>query len=229
MSESGMESLGIFEISPHTTLASLHSRNVSHASMLKSFAHIVLNPARSIPKSNPPAPQNKLTAVNVFFFFAIQPGRAETHPLQIRARDIAGHHAQCTKRERIFLSMHSTEARPKAHLEYTEKENAPLSGASPLTCRSRFNIGRISVERLVSVDAKLSSSLRLSTAAVAGRPPYRFRSRGTHDPTIAATTAAQPPMTVSLLYWLCPFIFGFTTQIGFMPLRDDADDEACTP
>ena len=32
--------------------------------------------------------------------------------------------------------MHSLEARPKAQIEYTEKENAPLSGASPLTCRS---------------------------------------------------------------------------------------------
>ena len=33
----------------------------------------------------------------------------------------------------------------------------PHKGASPLTCRSGFEkLGRISVERLVSVDAKLS-------------------------------------------------------------------------
>ena len=49
--------------------------------------------------------------------------------------------------------MHSTEARPKAHLEYMRKRIRSHTGASPLSCRSRFNIGRISVERLVSVDA----------------------------------------------------------------------------
>ena len=175
MPESGMASLGILEISPHTTSASLHSRNVSHASALKSFAHIVLNPARSNPKSRPPAPQNRLTAVNAFFVFAIQHGRVETHPLQVRARiAVAGHHAKCIKRERIFLSMHSAKARPKAHLEYMEKENA-LKGAHLHSHAVPDKIfGRILAERLVSVDAKLSILL----AEVGGfLPPYRFLGR----------------------------------------------------
>ena len=98
----------------------------------------------------------------------------------------------CIKRERIFLSMHSAKARPKAHLEYTEKENAPSSGASPLTCRSRFNIGRILAERLVSVDAKLSFSTPLGRRGGGGRgaTALPFRSRGTRDPTRRGTVAA---------------------------------------
>ena len=42
-----------------------------------------------------------------------------------RAQPKSSRPTPCIKRERIFFSMHSTEARPKAHLEYTEKENAP--------------------------------------------------------------------------------------------------------
>ena len=67
----------------------------------------------------------------------------------------------------------------------------------------------ISRERLVSVDAKLSLSTPLGgrrsrgdrptdSAAVSSKPPYRFRSRGTRDPTRRVTVAAEPPMTVSL-------------------------------
>ena len=55
-------------------------------------------------------------------------------------------------------------------------------------------------------------------AAVSSKPPYRFRSRGTRDPTDAATgglvlrsfsEGGCPPMTVSLFYWPCPFIVSF--------------------
>ena len=42
---------------------------VLQASASKSFAQIVLNPARSNPMSRPPAPQNKLTAVNSLILY----------------------------------------------------------------------------------------------------------------------------------------------------------------
>ena len=46
--------------------------------------------------------------------------------------------------------MHSVEARPKARNEYMKRKHA-RPGASPLTCRSFLNIGRISTERRVAL------------------------------------------------------------------------------
>ena len=56
--------------------------------------------------------------------------------------------------------MHSVEARPKAYANTRSKRTRPRMGAPPLTCRSQSEkLGRISTERLVSVDAKLSCLL----------------------------------------------------------------------
>ena len=84
MSESGISLLLIFVTSPHTTLALLHERKVSQASALKSFAQIVLNPALSNPRSRPPAPQNKLTAVNIRLFFRAIPSRRASASLHLQ-------------------------------------------------------------------------------------------------------------------------------------------------
>ena len=113
-----------------------------------------------------------------------------THFAPVKSR---GDRLACIKRERIFFSMHSAKARPKAHLEYTEKENAPSSGASPLTCRSRFNIGRILAERLVSVDAKLSLSTPLGGGGRGATAlPIRRRFHRNRPTVLAATSAAAP-------------------------------------
>ena len=67
-----------------------------------------------------------------------------------------------------------------------------------------------------SGSAFAESSLRNAFAFL--RRIYRVRSRGTRDPTDAATgglvlrsfsEGGCPPMTVSLFYWPCPFIVSF--------------------
>ena len=75
-----------------------------------------------------------------------------------------GDRLACIKRERTVSFMHSREARPKARTECMKKQCAQW-GASSLTCRSVLRkIGRISLERLVSVDAKFSSARRVWTS-----------------------------------------------------------------
>ena len=70
----------------------------------------------------------------------------------------------------------------------------PHMGATPLTCRSRFNIGRISVERLVSVMLNCLSSLR---RVADFSPPCCFSDARERVPS----------------YWFCPFTSVSTIEI----------------
>ena len=198
MSESGMVSLSIFAMSPHTTLALLHARNVSQASALKSFAQIVLKPALSKPRSSPPAPQNRLTAVNTFLFLPIHHERGTrippTKPIRAfnvriscgkdftRAHPIHRRTPCPIHKKGAHFPFHALSGSPSKGLcEYMEKENAPHTGASPLTCRSQSkNLDVFPENDLLALMLNCLFQLRLGggEAAVAGRPPYRFGHAG---------------------------------------------------
>ena len=69
----------------------------------------------------------------------------------------------------------------KGLCEYMEKENAPHTGASPLTCRSQSkNLDVFPENDLLALMLNCLFQLRLGggEAAVAGRPPYRFGHAG---------------------------------------------------
>ena len=108
--------------------------------------------------------------------------------------------------------MHSLEARPKAYVDTRRKRMRPYTGASPLTCRPQFNIGRISRERLVSVMLNCLCQLRLDWAAVSSKPPYHFRSRGTRDPTVACGSRRLPTYVRFTVLCLCSFHFRFPVR-----------------
>ena len=101
---------------------------------------------------------------------------------------------RCMKRGRINPPMHSTKARPKARNEYMKRKYAHV-GASPLTCRSFLNSGRILVERRVALMLRcpasegwkgMSASIRCLTLPISssnyGLPSLRRTSIFYHIP-----------------------------------------------
>ena len=75
-------------------------------------------------------------------------------------------------------------------------------------CRPALKIGRISLERLVGIDAKLSLSLRFAVLRRRGAVATHCGDRG-----------GFPPMTVSLFYLPVPFISVLRFEIPLHPLR----------
>ena len=75
-----------------------------------------------------------ISTTESFCFMFMSRGVRKWRGTLIRALASRGDHLTCMKKERTS-PMHSVEARPKA-CRNTVKDNAPISGASPLTYRS---------------------------------------------------------------------------------------------